>query len=1117
MSSSEASNSERSGGAFSDRSSSSNAQAGGDRSQRSSLADSSDGAVFISSRSEIVISPRRRVGASTWDTIEPLLSGGSSILRRVKRAASSRGPSRTLSNTPTTGRAVADTPSTARERNPASATGTNRAAAVGASAGAGSEASCTEVRHGRRRDDAQKEKHSDSDSDSDNDNDEEEKPPRSRAVRSQKKAATDSRTTSSRRESRTGKTSKASRTDKHVASKGREVARRSSRTSSPSSSSRSFSRSPTPTTNRKPVSFMSESSDCGGGAAVLPSPKEEMEELKQTLKKLASYGEDNSSVHAPDGVASRSLSPGIANSSDSVSQQPSHSLEYLRVATAALQPPPSAEQLRFGESVSQQPCANSISSKPMSSSAEQKAATKSSGGSGRASRHASFDPAALDAKLRRQDNPNSSSTGASGRPKSMTAAGRGGDAVNSSATEIRSSLHQKLFGEARDSRGRVGAFMPSSNPGTSGTYGIGSILGIGGATAAATGAGGGSAQGSRAVLSALKALQDKIQRLEEERESLLQQLSDEKVKARKREAELASSEKKFSYELGQTKESARAAYDAIRSEREELKVELVKAEERRRGSEKELQHFHALMQTYAAKSEDLQTQLEISEAQRTRLQTEISHLSATSRSEAQELLAKVNAFEQQQAAVQEQLKRLDEQFEREASNHAETRERLHDSEQTVASISQLNEKLVARVWEVTESANKAAKLNKKLVQQQRVSAVSRTTAASRAAAAGAGGDSGAAGAVGAASRRPGAGIASSAGADATSRGSKRAVASGASVAGKKSLRKTKRRDPLAAAAAAGDGGLGLGLGSGRANNMELLRDANLGREIPFLLGTSANQSFSLIGNVQDAIRQCDTTYVTPNTLTGEPIRVPTALALGRTATGAGRTRQPAASSHGQRAPSASARRKAGKSSAAAPVSANILGVPSPSPATLLSERTRNGAATASSKADKRVKPRALQMPPPAPVSAHINPMQTQIMEDLAAALRCAEEEFAALNDRYREVVARMQAERSDAGGDGGSSSAQLSSALGPLLDELEAKGKQVNLLQQVLQQAANSSINPLRRVVHSPEAIRRKTASLRLLNEYRQLERNARASSPSHQHQYPPHRSTAFFSDHEQR
>lgn len=94
-------------------------------------------------------------------------------------------------------------------------------------------------------------------------------------------------------------------------------------------------------------------------------------------------------------------------------------------------------------------------------------------------------------------------------------------------------------------------------------------------------------------------------------------------------------------------------------------------------------------------------------------------------------------------------------------------------------------------------------------------------------------------------------------------------------------------------------------------------------------------------------------------------------------------------------------------------------------------------------------------------------------------------------------MSQIDGNRNDSGGEEGganSSTAQLSQALGPLLDELEAKSKQVNLLKQVYQTAAGSTINPIRRVVHSPEAVRRKTASLRVLNEYRQLEREARGS-----------------------
>jgi hypothetical protein len=64
----------------------------------------------------------------------------------------------------------------------------------------------------------------------------------------------------------------------------------------------------------------------------------------------------------------------------------------------------------------------------------------------------------------------------------------------------------------------------------------------GDATTGTAAAGNGGAQGSRALLSALKALQDKIRRLEEERAALMQELSDVKVKARKVRVYLPSSQ-----------------------------------------------------------------------------------------------------------------------------------------------------------------------------------------------------------------------------------------------------------------------------------------------------------------------------------------------------------------------------------------------------------------------------------------------------------------------------------------------------------------------------------------------------------------------------------------------
>ncbi|GLD97580.1 hypothetical protein PINS_up006270 [Pythium insidiosum] len=574
-----------------------------------------------------------------------------------------------------------------------------------------------------------------------------------------------------------------------------------------------------------------------------------------------------------------------------------------------------------------------------------------------------------------------------------------------------------------------------------------------------------SAQGSRAVLSALKALQDKIRRLEDEREKLLQELSDVKVKARKREAEAASLEKKLTYELGQSKDAARAAYESMRSEKEELKLELVRFTEQRKALETELQHAERLAATQASKADDLRNQLQASTEQQRSLSNgrkktllescaasclsrcadpilcffhfaELETLKATHKHELRELQTQVNALQSERDSANERIERLHSLLEQESTNHAETRERLRDSEQTVAAITQLNEKLVAKVWESQDAVNKITKKNKRLQQQQRTSTLTRPTASSLASSAA---------------------IAKSS-SSAKGTGTRVAATASGGVKDKKTMSKK--------------------LPTSTANNLELLRAANLSSEIPFLLGTSPNRSFSIIGNVQEALRQCDSTYVTPDT-------------LAMTTTMAKRTS------------SLKTKKKSKKtaiepSAKAVTTSSSILGVSSSdlrcdetksktrAPSTLVAARTSR--ATEES-ASNRHRPPAICVP--APTTSYTNPMQSQIIEDLEAAVAVAETEFNSLNTKYRDMVAQVERGANGA-------AAQLSAAMGPTLDELEAKGKQLHRLKQVLAQASRSSINPIRRVVHSPEALARKTASLRILHDYRQLEREAqRPHSPT--------------------
>ncbi|KAG2867926.1 hypothetical protein PC113_g1576 [Phytophthora cactorum] len=623
-------------------------------------------------------------------------------------------------------------------------------------------------------------------------------------------------------------------------------------------------------------------------------------------------------------------------------------------------------------------------------------------------------------------------------------------ATDSDAKVRRDSPSKKLAGSRADPGSERLSFnkkifsTPPPPFGVSGTY-AGLTLPLQKNSFTSGGGVSGGAQGSRAVLSALKALQDKIGRLEQERESLMQQLSDAKLIARKREAELATTEKKFSYELGQSKESARAAYDALRCDREELKLQLVRSEERREATQNKLQHFQELAKNVSAKADDLQSRLQISESHRARLKAEMKESESDHKRVVKELQAELSHVRQDQQASVERNELLEAQLQRESTNHAESRERLKDAEQTVASISQLNEKLVTKVMEATEAANQAMKKNKKLQQQIRPSTLLRPTAASRASAA----------AASEATARRATNSQGSTGAYQAKALKKKKTATGTASSTTKKPKKAKS-----------------------VNNMTLLREANLGKEIPFLLGNSVQPSFSLIGNIQDALRRCDTTYVMPTLLSGT-------------------STTPGSSSSHQQTPhpiynSEATHRE--DNSPAAPDS------PSPTNETVTTTAPLSSTPTATTGIQRhsaKQKPPAIEVSTASP-KTYTSSMQTQIMEDLHAAFTSAEMEFKRLNKRYKDLVAQMETNnrRGVSGSDDAkastSSSAQLSQALGPLLDELEAKAKQLNLLKQVYQQAANSTINPQRHVVVSPAAVRRKTASLRVLNEYRQLESNSK-------------------------
>ncbi|CAK4694093.1 hypothetical protein LEN26_012505 [Aphanomyces euteiches] len=112
------------------------------------------------------------------------------------------------------------------------------------------------------------------------------------------------------------------------------------------------------------------------------------------------------------------------------------------------------------------------------------------------------------------------------------------------------------------------------------------------------------------------------------------------------------------------------------------------------------------------------------------------------------------------------------------------------------------------------------------------------------------------------------------------------------------------------------------------------------------------------------------------------------------------------------------------------------------------------------------------------------PTKASFMHNISKAVKSVEAEFQQLNNRYKALVAHVE-------GNPG-----VGKSIEKTIDELEAKGEQLFLLKQLQSQASKSSIFAARHVLHSPDAAEKKVAALRVLHEYRKLDREMKARSP---------------------
>lgn len=146
----------------------------------------------------------------------------------------------------------------------------------------------------------------------------------------------------------------------------------------------------------------------------------------------------------------------------------------------------------------------------------------------------------------------------------------------------------------------------------------------------------------------------------------------------------------------------------------------------------------------------------------------------------------------------------------------------------------------------------------------------------------------------------------------------------------------------------------------------------------------------------------------------------------------------------------------------------------------------------------------IQIPAPAPAWVEHAKEKDQVDDPLARAVASVETEFQDLNRRYATLVDQMRTGGASAGGLGPSTSTNTNTTssssssfddLDQLMKDLKVKERQLHWIKSAQETSANDKEDledrvqaPVRQVVFSPDAARRKTQAMRLLQDYRELD-----------------------------
>jgi hypothetical protein len=551
-----------------------------------------------------------------------------------------------------------------------------------------------------------------------------------------------------------------------------------------------------------------------------------------------------------------------------------------------------------------------------------------------------------------------------------------------------------------------------------------------------------SASGSKAVLSALRALQDKIRRMEAERTDLLEHVGELKASLAAEQESHRRESQQLHTQSEHTGAASRAELEATREEKNQLNLHVVRAEEQKKALTRELQHVRETSQATIDEGRIATTRVAALEKRAECLERDLREAVARGKEAA---ASAVRARAEADEAVEEArgaARSADDNAAEESVMRATAEDKQAKTEEMLRSVMEINQALVTKLNE-QNAPKKKRKVKKRAPAAGHIAPTRASTLRAERNAANA------------------------------------QAASRTAAARRGAAPKTKKKR-------AGGGG------GGGANTHTLLAES-YGKEIPWVAAGKPGKTHSVIGTVQSGLHQAK--HTSPKPGASAPMNYAAAggeaVPLRRGALDAAGGSEQGGGARAALATSGLFAEQLGMAAQLAgvrfPGSSFSVGASAPAPPPAL---RMPGSAGAGAGAD--------ELPHwGAPISATGEATDDELLQpgerpgdqmlgigsfgpsaagarDATAVIESLEEELAEANARYQQLMQAMSSQETDE---------QLTSTMAELIGEIQRKNQQVYLLKKSAR-AAHAARE--RAVVHSPDAFRKKAASLRLLASFRE-------------------------------